>query len=90
MACEQAARRAEKAITMIKTTPLDYPHSNPQAMFSHSPRPIRAEWERTINSIRPWLTPEKFKEAEEVHWRMFDRANSWYELGGRMRRENSR
>jgi hypothetical protein len=51
-------------------------------LFSYKPRPNRVEWEQTINSLRPWLSPEKFKEAEQVHWRMFDRLNSWYEPAG--------
>ena len=56
-----------------------------------SPRPVRAEWERTIASLRPWLSVEKFQEAEKIHWRMFDRANSWFEAGGRLaRRDNLR
>lgn len=56
---------------------------NRQFDISDTPRPVRAEWERTISSLRPWLSPEKFQEAEKVHWRMFDRANSWFELGAR-------
>jgi hypothetical protein len=51
--------------------------------FSETPRPVRAEWERTIASLRPWLSAERFREAEIVHWRMFERANSWHERGGR-------
>ncbi|MBI3701791.1 MAG: hypothetical protein HY242_15285 [Afipia sp.] len=49
--------------------------------FANSPRPMRAEWERAIASVRPYLSPEKFAEAEKTHWRMFERANSWFELG---------
>ncbi len=64
------------------------PPINPEPLFGHSPRPIRAEWERAINALRPFLSAEKFKEAEETHWRMFDRANSWFELGGRARRDD--
>ena len=64
---------------------------NRQFDLSNTPRPVRAEWERTINSLRPYLSPEKFAEAEKTHWRMFDRANSWFERGGRpARRGNSR
>ena len=56
-------------------------NNNRQFDISNTPRPIRAEWERTINALRPYLSPEKFAEAEKTHWRMFDRANSWFELG---------
>ncbi len=63
---------------------------NRQFDLSNTPRPVRAEWERTINSLRPYLSPEKFAEAEKTHWRMFDRANRWFEGGRRARRENSR
>ena len=56
---------------------------NRQFDMSNTPRPVRAEWERTIASLRPWLSQEKFAEAEKTHWRMFDRANSWLEGGGR-------
>ncbi len=55
----------------------------PRSDFSNTPRPIRAEWEKAIASLRPLLPPDKFAEAEKVHWRMFDRANSWFELGAR-------
>ena len=56
-----------------------------------TPRPVRAEWERSIASLRPWLSAEKFQEAEKIHWRMFERANSWFELGGApARRKNLR
>ena len=56
-----------------------------------APRPVRTEWERAIASLRPWLSAERFQEAEKVHWRMFDRANSWFERGGvTSRRENPR
>ena len=57
--------------------------------ISNAPRPVRAEWERTIASLRPWLSPEKFAEAEKTHWRMFDRANSWFERGGRPARRGN-
>jgi len=49
--------------------------------MSNTPRPVRAEWERAIASLRPYLSAEKFAEAERTHWRMFDRANSWFEHG---------
>jgi hypothetical protein len=54
--------------------------------FANSPRPVRAEWERAIASLRPWLSPEKFAEAEKTHWRMFERANAWFETGARTSR----
>ena len=79
----QATTHKKRAITMNK--------ENQQSDFSSTPRPVRAEWERTIASLRPYLSPEKFQEAEKVHWRMFDRANSWFELGALRRgRENRR
>ena len=51
----------------------------PKSAFDQSPRPVRAEWEQTINALRPWLSPEKFRETEAIHWRMFERANNWFE-----------
>ena len=64
---------------------------NRQFDMPNTPRPVRAEWERSIKSLRPFLSAEKFAEAEKNHWRMFDRANSWFEHGGlAARRENQR
>lgn len=63
---------------------------SPQSVFPGTPRPVRAEWERTIASLRPYLSPEKFAEAEKTHWRMFDRANSWFELGALRRGRETR
>lgn len=60
--------------------------TDPQSLFSYKPRPVRAEWEKTINSLRPWLSPEKFEEAAEIHWRMFERVDSWYTMGANPRR----
>ncbi len=54
-------------------------NNHQQFDVSRTPRPVRAEWERAIASLRVWLSPERFQEAEKVHWRMFDRANSWFE-----------
>jgi len=66
-------------------------NNTPQSDVANTPRPVRAEWERSIASLRPWLSAEKFQEAEKIHWRMFDRANSWFESGSvTARRENSR
>lgn len=77
-------------ITTHKKRALTMNKQNQQADFSSTPRPIRAEWERTIASLRPYLSPEKFQEAEKVHWRMFDRANSWFELGALRRNSENR
>lgn len=51
----------------------------PNFTIDDVPRPVRAEWEKTLAALRPWLSPEKFAEAEEVHWRMFARANRWHQ-----------
>lgn len=48
-----------------------------------TPRPIRSEWEKSLADLRPWLSPEKFKETEKIHWRMFERADRWYQAGRR-------
>lgn len=48
-----------------------------------TPRPVRAEWEKSLAAVKPWLTPEKFQETEKIHWRMFERANRWYQSGQR-------
>jgi hypothetical protein len=29
--------------------------------------------------MKPWMSPEKFAETEKIHWRMFERANRWFE-----------
>lgn len=46
-----------------------------------TPRPVRAEWEKSLAALKPWLTPEKFSETEKIHWRMFERANRWHQPG---------
>lgn len=48
-------------------------------MFGDVPKPDRAEWEKTLKALKPWLSPEKFAETEAIHWRMFERANRWHE-----------
>lgn len=48
-------------------------------LFDELPKPDRAEWEKTLKALKPWLSPEKFAETEQIHWRMFERANRWYE-----------
>lgn len=48
-------------------------------LFGDVPKPDRAEWERTLAKLKPWLSPEKFAETEEIHWRMFERANRWHQ-----------
>ncbi len=49
------------------------------ALFGDVPKPDRAEWEKTLKALKPWLSPEKFAETEAIHWRMFERANRWHE-----------
>lgn len=53
-------------------------NNSPKLNFDIPPRPIRAEWEKTIAALRPFLSDEKFAETEKVHWRMFERASRWY------------
>lgn len=48
-------------------------------LFGDVPKPNRAEWEKTLKALKPWLSPEKFAETEAIHWRMFERANRWHE-----------
>lgn len=48
-------------------------------LFGDIPRPDRAQWEKSLKALKPWMSPEKFAETEEIHWRMFERANRWYE-----------
>lgn len=48
-------------------------------LFGDVPKPDRAEWEKTLAKLKPWLSPEKFAETEAIHWRMFERANRWHE-----------
>lgn len=48
-------------------------------LFGDVPKPDRAEWEKTLKALKPWLSPEKFAETETIHWRMFERANRWHE-----------
>lgn len=48
-------------------------------LFGDVPKPDRAEWEKTLAKLKPWLSPEKFAETEVIHWRMFERANRWHE-----------
>lgn len=48
-------------------------------LFGDVPKPDRAEWEKTLKALKPWLSPEKFAETEAIHWRMFERANRWHE-----------
>jgi hypothetical protein len=48
-------------------------------LFGDVPKPDRAEWEKTLKALKPWLSPEKFAETEATHWRMFERANRWHE-----------
>ncbi len=44
--------------------------STPKLNFDIPPKPIRAEWEKTIAALRPFLSDEKFAETEKIHWRM--------------------
>jgi hypothetical protein len=55
----------------------------PKLNFDIPPKPIRAEWEKTIAALRPFLSDEKFAETEKVHWRMYERASRWYTPDGR-------
>lgn len=48
-------------------------------LFGDVPRPVRADWEKALAAMKPWLSPEKFAETEAIHWRMFERANRWHE-----------
>ena len=54
----------------------------PKLNFDIPPKPIRAEWEKTIAALRPFLSDEKFAETEKVHWRMYERASRWYTPDG--------
>lgn len=48
-------------------------------LFGDVPKPDRAEWEKTLAKLKPWLSPEKFAETEAIHWRMFERASRWHD-----------
>lgn len=50
-----------------------------EKLFGDVPKPNRADWEKTLKALKPWLSPEKFAETEEIHWRMFERANRWHQ-----------
>lgn len=66
---------------MTKIIPPKKPASHDLSkLFGDVPRPVRADWEKTLAALKPWLSPEKFAETEKIHWRMFDRANRWHEL----------
>jgi hypothetical protein len=53
--------------------------SSASKLFGDAPRPDRAEWAKALAKLKPWLSPEKFAETEAIHWRMFERANRWFE-----------
>lgn len=59
-------------------SPKGMSQSKLSTLFETVPKPDRAEWEKTLAALRPWLSPEKFAETEKIHWRMFDRANRWF------------
>ena len=89
MASSESAAKLQNKTRNNRATPMN--NNNQQFDVARTPRPVRSEWERAIASLRPWLSAEKFAETEKVHWRMFDRANSWFELGGlTTRRDNKR
>ena len=48
-------------------------------LFDDVPKPDRAEWAKALAAMKPWMSPEKFAETEKIHWRMFERANRWFE-----------
>jgi hypothetical protein len=48
-------------------------------LFADVPKPDRAEWAKALAAMKPWMSPEKFAETEKIHWRMFERANRWFE-----------
>lgn len=65
---------------MTKTIPPKKPVSQDLSkLFGDVPRPVRADWEKALAAVKPWLSPEKFAETEAIHWRMFERANRWHE-----------
>ncbi len=53
----------------------------PLQKLDPSPRPVRAEWDKALADMKPWLSPERFEEAKEIHWRIFERANRWHKPG---------
>jgi len=60
-------------------SPKGFVSSDLTKLFGDVPRPDRVQWEKTLKAMKPWLSPEKFAEAEAVHWRMFERANRWHD-----------
>ena len=68
------------AVIMNKiVSPKGFASNTSSTLFDELPKPDRAAWEKTLKALKPWLSPEKFAETEEIHWRMYERANRWYE-----------
>lgn len=77
-ACVTVAFACGTTIMNQFVSPKGIATGEPTKLFGDVPKPDRAEWEKTLAKLKPWLSPEKFAETETIHWRMFERANRWH------------